>query len=324
MEQARCNDQSIGLIVVNYYSAMMLRRSLACVAAQVLRPSQIIIIDNGDDPGALDFISDLYPGVRVIRAENIGFAAANNLAMRQLNTCDWVALLNPDAFPEPDWLFRLFAAAQKYPAVDVFSSHSVIADAPYLIDGDGDSYHFSGRARRVNHGRPVSERRSGCWVFSPCAAAAMYRQRVLLEVGGFDEGFFCYFEDVDLGFRLQLRGHRCWHVPEAIVSHVGGGSSDASAMSDFALYHGHRNLIWTYVKNMPGYLFWLFLPAHLAMNLAAIVWFAARGKGRVIVRAKCDALKCLPAVWAQRKTIQATRTISCCELIKLLAFRLYR
>jgi GT2 family glycosyltransferase len=91
-------------------------------------------------------------------------------------------------------------------------------------------------------------------------------------------------------------------------------------MSDFALYHGHRNLVWSYFKNMPGYLFWLFLPAHLAMNIATIIWFALRGKGRVILRAKRDALKRMPEVWRQRMQIQSTRMIAPHELSKFLSY----
>jgi GT2 family glycosyltransferase len=313
-------DARIALIIVNYHSAGVLRRCLQCVAAQQVRPAQVIVIDNGDELGALDFVAQDHPNVELIGAENIGFAAANNFAVGHAGNSEWIALLNPDAFPEPDWLEKLIIAAQQNPDADMFSSHLVNANNPLHIDGDGDSYHFSGLAWRFNHGRQVADHRTGGWVFSPCAAAAMYRRQALLDINGFDENFFCYFEDVDLGFRLQLRGYRCLHVADAVVSHVGGSSSAAPEMSDFALYHGHRNLVWTFVKNMPGYLFWLFLPAHLAMNIVSIIWFALRGKGQVIVRAKIDAIRRLPEVWVQRRQIQSTRTISPYELLKSLSF----
>ena len=313
-------DMRIALIIINYYSARVLRQCLRCVAEQQVRPRQVIIIDNGDDHGALDFVARDHPDFKLISAENIGFAAANNLALQHLDESEWVALLNPDAFPAPDWLQALLASAQQNPKVDVFSSHLVMAADPARIDGDGDIYHCSGLAWRLNHGRSVSARRAGGWIFSPCAAAAMYRREALLEIGGFDESFFCYFEDVDLGFRLQLRGHRCLHVAGAVVSHVGGSSSETAGISDFALYHGHRNLVWTFVKNMPGYLFWLFLPAHIAMNILTIFWFSMRGKGRVIVRAKVDAIRRLPEVWGQRRHIQSERKIAPRELLGVLSF----
>lgn len=320
MKTDTLGDAGVALIIVNYHSASVLRRCLQCVAEQVIQPRKVIVVNNGDTIDALGFVPGDYPSVTLISVENIGFAAANNLAMRLVVDCEWVVLLNPDAFARPQWLQQLLAAAQQNPAVGMYSSHLVMATALPRIDGDGDSYHFTGWAGRRNYGRPVSERVKNCWVFSPCAAAAMYRRAALLEVGGFDEGFFCYFEDVDLGFRLRLKGHRCLHVADAIVEHVGGSSSTAAEMSDFALYHGHRNLVWAFVKNMPGYLFWLFLPAHLAMNIVTVVWFALRGKGRVILRAKFDAIKRLPEVWRQRGQIQSARTIAPHELLKSLSY----
>ena len=98
-------------------------------------------------------------------------------------------------------------------------------------------------------------------IFAPCAAAALYRRAAFLEAGGFDEHFFCYMEDVDLGFRLRLLGYRCGYAPAAIVHHVGSGTT--GARSPFTVYHGHRNLVWTYVKNMPTPWFWLYLPCLL-------------------------------------------------------------
>ena len=134
---------------------------------------------------------------------------------------------------------------------------------------------------------------------------------------GFDEDFFCYFEDVDLGFRLRLAGHRCLLVPDAVVYHVGSATTGGQH-GDFAVYHGHRNLVWTYVKNMPGALFWLLLPAHIALNLVTIVWFSLRGQGAVILKAKRDALCGLPRMWKKRRDIQKYRTASAVEIWKAL------
>jgi len=94
-------------------------------------------------------------------------------------------------------------------------------------------------------------------------------------------------------------------VPEAIVRHV--GSASAGVGSDFSIYHGHRNMVWTYVKDMPAPLFWLYLPQHLLANLAGLIWFTARHKGGVIVRAKRDALRGLGRAWRQRRAIQRGR-----------------
>jgi hypothetical protein len=124
-------------------------------------------------------------------------------------------------------------------------------------------------------------------IFYPCAAA-MYRRDAFEQVQGFDEDFFCYAEDVDLGFRLRLLGHRALYVPDAVVYHVGSGST--GRRSDFSVYHGQRNLVWSFVKNMPVSLLLLYWPAHVLMNIAALAILAFRGQGRVAWRAKIDAI----------------------------------
>ena len=159
-------------------------------------------------------------------------------------------------------------------------------------------------------------------VFSPCAAAAMYRRDVFLSAGSFDEDFFCYLEDIDLGFRLRLEGHRCLLVPSAVVAHVGSVTSGGK-QSDFAVYHGHRNLVWTYVKNMPGWLFWVCLPLHLAMNFVTVLMYTWQGKGRVILRAKRDALLGLPKMWQKRREIQKHRIVSISDIWRMLDKRFF-
>lgn len=313
--------QLVGVVIINFFTAEYLRRCLLALAQQVRLADAIIVINNGDLPGALDFIAVSHPSVRVLDQENIGFAAANNLAIAQLDGYKWIALLNPDAFPEPEWLEQLLAAVQNYPNIAVFSSLLLQANYPQILDGDGDTYHLSGFAWRHNRGcsvRYVGQMRE---VFSACAAAALYRRDALMDVNGFDPSYFCYFEDIDLGFRLRIYGYRCLQVPTAIVHHIGSGAaSNGEKNSDFALYHGHRNLVWTFVKNMPSYLFWVLLPAHLLLNVVEIIWFTSRGRGRVIWRAKMDAARALPAIWAQRRVIQARRIVAPSAILKLMSF----
>ncbi len=207
-----------------------------------------------------------------------------------------------------DWLERLLAAADKHPASASFGARLVDANDSGRLDGTGDVYHVSGLAWRRDHGRPTAVGASVSGeIFAPCAAAALYRRDAFLEVGGFDEDFFCYFEDVDLGFRLRLLGYRSQYVADAVVRHV--GSAVTGRRSPFSLYHGHRNLVWTYCKNMPNPLFWLYLPQHLLLNLGAVLWYALRGQAGPLLRAKRDALCGLSRCWRQRRVIQVHRRV---------------
>jgi len=268
------------------------------------------VVDNGSTDRSLDNLPTTPIETVIIRAgRNLGFAAGNNFAIREHVRAEWVALLNPDAFPKSDWLERLLGAAATHKEYNFFGCKMIDARRRTFLDGTGDVYHVSGLHWRDGHGcsdspaYDVAEE-----IFSPCAAAAMYRTRDVLDVGAFDEDFFCYAEDVDLGFRLRLAGHRCMYVPDAIVEHIGSGIT--GVRSNFSLYHGHRNLVWTYVKNMPSWLFWVYLPYHLLLNLYSLFIFTVRGQPVPLWRAKRDALRGLPRVWRKRRVIQAGRRVA--------------
>lgn len=298
----------VSVIIVNWNGEPFLERCLAALMDQTVKPYEIILVDNASSDGSLD-IARRFPNVRLMALDkNTGFARGNNLAIEGVSEeSEWIALINPDAFAEPCWLEALLVAAESNPGFDMFGSKLVNATDPTMLDGTGDAYHLSGLVWRMGHGSPVSiSTESEREVFSPCAAAALYRRSALREMGGFDEDYFCYVEDVDLGFRLRLAGYRCLSVPQSIVHHVGSGTT-GGRHSDFAMYHGHRNLVWTFVKDMPGILFWMLLPLHVMLNLASIIWFSLHGQGRVICRAKRDALLGLPKMWRKRQSIQKTR-----------------
>jgi GT2 family glycosyltransferase len=295
----------------------MLSRCLKCLQAQTLVPDEVVIVDNASQDGSAD-IAASTPGVRLMKSEkNLGFAAGNNLALAQCRS-ELVALLNPDAFPEPDWLEKLVAAAHAYPKAAAFGSRQIMFDDPTLVDGLGDEYHISGLAWRRGYGELLAETDEvSDEIFSPCAGAALYRRDVIERVGGFDEDYFCYVEDVDLGFRLQLLGYNSIFVPAAIVFHVGSATTGGKR-SDFAVYHGHRNIVWTFVKDMPGSLLWILLPLHILMNLTALAAFTFRGQGKVIFKAKWDAIKGMPHIIRKRKIVQSTRRCSLVDIWRML------
>lgn len=307
----------VTVIIVNWNGGDLLRRCLRDLLRQTVPPVRILVMDNASSDGSAETVADL-PGVTVrMLGENLGFAAGNNRAFAECDT-EFVALLNPDAFPNPDWLEKLLAAARAHPDVAAFGCRQMVAGVEGVIDGVGDVYHFSGLVWRRGHGRSLEPSDMvSREIFSPCAGAALYRRAALAEVGGFDEDFFCYVEDVDLGFRLRLAGHRSLYVPDAVVHHVGSATTGGQH-SDFSVYHGHRNLVWTYVKNMPGGLFWAFLPAHFLLHLVTLIHFTLRGQGRVIWRAKRDALTGIPGMWRKRKQLQAIRRTSLADIWRVL------
>ena len=313
----------VSVIIVNWNGENFLERCLSALMLQTVEPWEILLLDNASSDESLDILRR-FASVRLLAQDrNNGFARGNNLAIGAASDMsDWIALLNPDAFPEPQWLEMLLVAAQSRPEFNIFGSKLVNAFDPAVFDGAGDAYHISGLVWRTAHGIQVSDLyESVCEIFSPCAAAALYRRSAFIEMGFFDEDYFCYVEDVDLAFRMRLAGHSCLYVPTSVAHHVGSGTTGGQ-YSDFSTYHGHRNLVWTFVKNMPGVLFWLLLPLHLAMNVVSVIWFALRGQGVLILRAKRDALLGLPKMWRKRQRIQKARTASVREIWRVLDKRL--
>ena len=309
----------VSVIIVTWNSGELIRKTLNALNKQTYPICEVIVVDNASTDSSAVGLEDCYPHVKVVWLDkNIGFAAANNYAVRLVSEeCNWIALLNPDAFPEPTWLESLVDAVRQYPEYAFLGSRLMNANDPSHYDGTGDVYHISGLVWREGHGNAVdASALKTKEIFSPCAAAALYRKDAFVEVNGFDEDFFCYVEDVDLGFRLRLQGHRCLHIPESVVYHI--GSATTGKRSDFSVYHGHRNLVWVYVKNMPGVLFWLFLPLHIILNLFTITWFSIHGQYSIILRSKLDALCGISRMWKKRCDIQKNRKVSLNDIWQVL------
>lgn len=305
---------AVTVVIVNFNAGEHGVRCLECLAEQSLKPERIMLVDNASSDGSLAACRRLVAGDPRLASRtqveplstNVGFAAGSNHGIRLAET-EFVALLNPDAFAEPGWLEALVTAAEKYPACVAFGSRQMLAGSAGVLDGIGDRWHFSGLAWREGHGRrlrpPDLEARE---IFSACAAAALYRRAAVVEAGGFDEDYFCYGEDVDLGYRLRLAGHTARYVPEAVVEHVGGGSGAGCA----ATYYGHRNLVWTVVKNTPGAFVCPVLLAHLAQSILTGIVLGCRGRGSAFARGKWDAVRGLGRCWQKRQAVQARRQVS--------------
>ncbi len=258
-------------------------------------------MDNASEDGSLEAAKEEFRTVSFINAgSNTGFAAANNRGIKATQKA-WIALVNPDAFVAKNWLQALLEAVQENPQVSVFSSELIDANNHDILDGQGDCYHVSGLVWRRKHAQPVDSAPSQLPFFAPCAASALYLRSAVLDVGGFDEDYFCYIEDVDLGFRLRLAGYQCVHIHEAITYHVGSAITERE--SDFSIYHGHRNLVWTYFKNMPTGPLWRYMLQHIFMNLMSIIFYSVKGRPGVILKAKWHAIMGLPTQIRKRGSL---------------------
>lgn len=309
----------VSVIVVAYQSGPTLERCLAALRAQSFTDFETLVVDNASTDGAPQAAAGADPALRLLEpGANLGFAAANNVAARQARG-QWLALLNPDAYPSPDWLEALLAGAARHPDVRSFATLQMTADQPGVMDGAGDAMTSAGipfrggYRRRLKHDLPEGE------VFSACGAASLIDRDLFLKLGGFDERFFCYCEDVDLGYRLRLDGEATLLVPAARVEHV--GSASTGVRSDFAVFHGSRNRIWTFLKNTPPVLLWLTAPLHVAVTMGLMVLHARHGVAGPAWRGIRAALsrQALAAILTSRREIQAGRKVGSLAILRAMS-----
>jgi GT2 family glycosyltransferase len=310
----------VTVVIVNFNGGEMIGQCLAALEKQCFQDFVAVVVDNNSTDNSVASIRKNHPNVVVLQLNrNSGFAGGVNYALQECALGPWVALLNPDAFPTEDWLENLVASARCHPEYSAFGSRMFSDPGQRQLDGVGDVYHVSGLPWRKGHGCPNSPLHDQeTEIFAPCAAAALYCTSALTEVGPLDEDFFLYVEDVDLGFRLRLAGYRALYVPTAHITHL--GSAFVGKHSDFQIYHGHRNLVWVFVKNMPGVLFWAFLPLHILLNITTLVWLVLRGQGAAAMRAKRDAILGIPLFWKKREKIQAARKANVWSILRQLSW----
>jgi len=307
---------AVQVIIVAYNSGAFLQNCIEALAIQTLRAFTVVIIDNASADGsveALDLPDDRFSVLDA--GANLGFAAGNNLAIN-ISEADFVALLNPDTVPAHDWLEALVDLALADPSLGSVGSVQRRLDQPQVLDGLGDVWHVAGTAWRAQEGALVLGDVLDGEIFGPCAAAALYRREAFLEVGGFDERYFCYMEDVDLAFRLRLAGYGSMRAGGSVVLHAGSGITGRH--SDFSLYHGHRNRIWTFLKNTPHSVFWLALPYHLIFNLLYAAIALGRGHAKPVFRAYRDAWCGRSPFLEARKSV--ARQMGWAEYFRLVAW----
>lgn len=309
---------AVSVIIVNYNGEAYLQQALDSLRAQTFRDFEVLLVDNASTDGSADNLkTEGVPGYRFLpQTENLGFAAGNNVAARQ-SGATWLALFNPDAVANPDWLERVVAGTERHPDASMFACAQYALDDPSIMDGAGDCYLGFGIPWRGGFGLPAEPLVEGeC--FSPCGASAVFRRTVFEAHGGFDERFFCYCEDVDLGYRMRLAGERCVFLPDAVIRHAGSGISGRA--STFAIFHGTRNRIWTYAKNTPALLMVLTLPGHVAITLAILLRGFMTGRAGPTWRGIVAGLAGLGGLRKDRRFGPPVRRVSLGELVYAMAW----
>jgi GT2 family glycosyltransferase len=314
--------------VANYNGRHLLEVVLASLRAQTYRDFRVVVVDDASGDDSVAWLRAHWPDVQVVVHErNRGVTAALSSCLRAADS-ELAMLVNNDVELDRDCVAQLVAALDAHPEAGVACGKLIDYRRRELFDGAGDVYTWGGEANRRGQGqRDVGQYDSPQEIFSACAGAALYRRTALAQVGDFDERLFANYEDVDWCFRAQLIGWRCRYAPAAIAYHMGSATLDgayavdglpAGTVSDFQLYQNWRNAIWVAAKNYPAAALIRHAPDLAVVQLRNLAIALRRGRGRLWLKVWRDALAGMPAVLADRRRIQRSRTRSLADLDSLI------
>lgn len=302
------NEQKISVIVVNWNGVALLDDCLGPLSCQTYDNYEIIFVDNGSSDHSVRHVQKNFPHVKIVELdENRGFTGGNSAGL-EVAEGEFIALVNNDARVELDWIERIVHPMVKDPTVGICAS-KLIVEGTLTIDSAGIGVTTAG----VGFNRGYSEEKSTYYVsaevFGACAAGALYRRKMLDEIGFLDEDFFLYSEDVDLSFRSQLSGWKCLYIPSAVVYHK--LNATAGRLSDVHVYYHTRNLEFVWIKNMPLTLMLRFAHHKIIQEFGSFFYLCLRhGKWKPFFRAKRDALMIVRKMVRKRREIQRRRKVS--------------
>jgi GT2 family glycosyltransferase len=324
----------ISVIVLNWNGLTLLDECFASLAAQTWRNKEFILVDNGSTDGSRELVvswaSRLPNAQTLLLPNNTGFCKGNNLAFVRASG-EWIALFNSDAVAEPDWLAELVRYGDPANSVGMLASKILFQNPQHVIDKVGHLIYWDGQ----NRGRGTMETDVGQYdkaeeILWPDACAALYHRKLFEETGGFDETFFAFGDDADLGMRARLLGWKAWYVPTAVVHHRHSASFGVYSPLKVMLIERNRFLL--AVKNFP----WPLLLQNPFWTLKRLYWNAysvATRKGsaarflethgwwqtaRNLAWSYLSAIKLLPAALRKRQIIRRTRRLSDREMLGLL------
>ena len=294
----------VAVVVPNWNGRRWLAQCLGSLAAQTRPAAEVVIVDNGSVDDSLELARRSDLPIRIIElGSNTGFAFAANRGIEAAGT-DAVALVNTDVVLAPDWIERMTAVLEVDPSLSAVACKMVQMNGSGTLYDTGDFLRRDGVCEQRGRFEPDDGRYDAPGeVFAPCAGAAVYRRRAVLDVGGFDERFFSYLEDVDLGLRLRLAGWSCAYEP-AVAEHAGGGSS--WQLSPPVEHWIERNTLMLVAKAFP--LRWMHLVAYRQLGWA---WHALRERRlRAHLGGAVAALPLLGAMARERRRLRRSAKVS--------------
>ncbi len=272
----------VTIIIPNFNGKNYIEGCLESLKAQTIADRlQIIMVDNASGDGSVDIAEKCCPEAQIVRLDmNYGFSRAVNEGIKRAES-EFILLLNNDTECDKRLCEKLLETIKKDDRIFSVASKMLQLKDRTKIDGAGDLYSAFGwaYARGKDRSADTEKYKKPCQVFAACGGAALYRKKILDEIGYFDEFHFAYLEDVDMGYRAKIMGYKNVYCPEAVVYHAGSGSS-GSRYNDFKVRLSARNNIYIVFKNMPLGQLILNLPLLVIGFGIKAVFFTLKGYGR--------------------------------------------
>jgi GT2 family glycosyltransferase len=318
------SDPLITVAIPSLRGGPLLCACLESLSRQTYSNFEIVVID---DTGAGSL--EVNAPVRILRSpDNLGFGAAINQAWKT-SSAPFLATLNDDAEASPEWLSALLTEMQSASDVGMCASQ-VRRFGTNTLDSAGILIALDGSSKQRGQGRPVENFARAEDVLLPSGSAALYRREMLEDIGLFDEDFFLYCEDTDLGLRARRNGWTCRYAPQAVVQHH--YSQSAGAASPLKAWYVERNRLWVAVKNFPMPML-IYAPFHAKLRYLWHAWFLLRGEGSaarmpegtglwnlmaIIVQAHWSLVTNSKTLLRKRRAIQKTALLTDRQFICLL------
>lgn len=281
---AQGNDKAAGVppatvIVLNHNGVRYLEECFRSLEALNYPDDklELMLVDNASTDGSVEYVKRNFPQVRIIRnPQNLGFAKANNVGAEKAEG-KYVAFINNDARAHPDWLIELVKSVSKEEDV-VCVGGKILSWDGRKIDFTGAALNFYGMGFQPSHGRPNGPEYSASKeILFACGGSMLIERDLFLDCGGFDEDYFAYFEDIDLGWRLWVLGYRVLFVPTATSYHKGLGTSRYFATEKRSVLY-ERNALYSAIKNYEEENLLRILPAALLLTVRRAVIFSGIDK----------------------------------------------
>ncbi len=287
----------VSIVIPNYNGEKFVKTCLKSLTNQTEQSFELIIVDNASKDNSIRLIRDEFGNIfkdrmKIIELdENYGFSKAVNVGIKASNA-SYVILLNNDTECDRRFVEKMLKGIRQSKRLFSCGAKMIQFNDRNKIDSAGDYYTIIGCTFTKGYGKAPSEYSKKEYIFSSCAGAAIYRKKIFEKIGYFDEIHFAYLEDVDVGYRAKIYGYKNEFIPDAVVYHVGSGSS-GSRYNEFKVSLAARNNVYLNYKNMPLFFLIVNYPFIIAGKMMKFAFMCKKGLGKIYLRGIIEGYKSL-------------------------------